>query len=99
MEVAARTVPEGETPPLVAKLPSRVIVALDHFTSDHRAAVERAAHAFARGEAVATRLPDPEPLYLLRATPDLLLVVRRDEGQPIVVEDIMTQEAWDGLTS
>lgn len=72
-------------------------MALDHFTPDERAAVERAALAFARGEAAATRLPDPEPFYLLRATPNLLVIVRHDEGQPVAIEDVVTQEAWDHL--
>ncbi|HZS89948.1 MAG TPA: hypothetical protein VFE42_20950 [Chloroflexota bacterium] len=81
----------------VAKLPSRVIAALDHFTPAERAAVEQAALSFARGEATASRLPDPEPLYLVRATPDLLVLVRRDASQPVVIEDIVTQEAWDHL--
>lgn len=97
MEAAASTAPEGGTTHSVAKLPSRVILALDHFSPAERAAVERAAQDFAHGAAVAMRLPDPEPLYLLRATPRLLIVVWHDEGQPVVVEDIMTQEAWDRL--
>jgi hypothetical protein len=82
---------------LVAHLPSRVIVALDHFTPAERASVEHAAGAFARGEAKATRLPDPEPLYLVRATPTLLVLLHREAGQPVVVEDVMTQESWDRL--
>jgi len=97
MEAAAVKAPGDEPMRSVAKLPSRVIVALDHFAPDERAAVERAALAFAHGEAAATRLPDPEPFYLLRATPDLLVIVRRDDGRPVVVEDIVTQEAWDQL--
>ncbi len=97
MEAAAIKAPGDEPTRLVAKLPSRIIVALDHFAPDEREAVERAALAFAHGEAAATRLPAPEPFYLLRATPDLLVIVRRDDGQPVVVEDIVTQEAWDQL--
>lgn len=93
----AAKVPGEDTPRLVAPWPSRVVVALDHFSADERAAVAHAALSFAQGMATATRLPDPEPLYLLRATSDLLLIVRRDEGWPVVVEDVMTQEAWDNL--
>lgn len=87
----------GEDPTrLVAPLPSRVLVALDHFTPADRVAVAQAAAAFARGEAPATRLPDPEPLCLARATPELLILVRRaTAGVPVVIEDILTQEAWD----
>jgi len=74
-----------------------VTLALDHFSAEERAAVERVVQAFARGEATTTRLPDSEPLYLLRATPDLLVVVRRDVDRPLVVEDLVTQRAWDLL--
>lgn len=49
------------------------------------------------GEATATRLPDLESLYLLRTTPGLLVLMRHDAGCPVVVEDIVTQEAWDKL--
>ena len=97
MEAATDTAPLDEPTRLVAKLPSRVVVALDHFTRDDRAAVEHTALAFARGDATAMRLPDPEPYYLLRATPHLLVIVRRDEGQPVMIADIVTQEAWDQL--
>jgi hypothetical protein len=36
-------------------------------------------------------------LYVLRATPDLLLIVRHEADQPMVIEDVVTQEAWDHL--
>lgn len=81
----------------IAKLPSRVILALDHFTPEERAAVDHAVRAFVRGEALATRLPDAEPFYLLRATPNLLVIVRQEAGRPIVIEDVVTQETWDYL--
>jgi hypothetical protein len=42
--------------------------------------------AFGRGEAPATRLLDIEPFYVLRATPQLLVIVRYEAGHPIVVE-------------
>jgi len=82
---------------LVAPVPGRVLIALDHFTPGERAAVEHAALAFARGEITATRLPDPEPLYLVRATPTLLVLIQHADGHPVVIEDIITQEAWDRL--
>lgn len=97
MDAAMGQSQREHAPQRVAHLPSRVIVALDHFTAADRAAVEHAATAFARDEARATRLPAPEPLYLMRATPSLLVLLRREAGQPVVVEDIMTQEAWDRL--
>lgn len=97
MEAATSAVPDDETTRPVAKLPSRVIVALDHFPPEERAAVERAALAFAHGAAPARRVSTSEPLSLVRATPALLVLLRHEEGQPVVVEDILTQEAWDRL--
>jgi hypothetical protein len=79
----------------IARLHSRVILALDHFTPEERAAVDRAVWAFVRGKANATRLSDAEPFYLLRATPTLLAIVRYEVGQPTVIEDVVTQEGWD----
>ena len=97
MEATHRTALGDQPATPTAKLASRVILALDHFTPEERAAVDRAVRAFARGDAPATRLPDAEPFYLLRATPDLLVIVRHEAGQPIVIEDVVTQEAWDHL--
>ncbi|MGH2409946.1 MAG: hypothetical protein ACRDGS_06190 [Chloroflexota bacterium] len=81
----------------IAKPPSLVILALDHFTPEERAAIDRVVYAFMRGEAPATRLPDPEPFYLLRATPNVLVIVRHESGRPMIIEDVVTQEAWDHL--
>lgn len=97
MEAVHRATVGDDPAATVAKLPSRVILALDHFSAEEREAVVRAAEAFARGEATAIRLPDDEPLYLLRATPDLLMAVRREVGKPVVVEDIITQARWDAM--
>lgn len=97
MEAVQRAAVGDEPAATVAKLPSRVILALDHFSAEEREAVVRTAEAFARGEAIAVRLPDDEPLYLLRATPDLLVVVRRETGKPVVIEDIATQARWDAM--
>ena len=97
MEAAASAAPHGDVTRLVGKLPSRVIVALDHFSPDDRAAVERAALAFAHGATTARRVSTAEPLSIVRATPTLLVLLRHEEGQPVVVEDILTQEAWNHL--
>lgn len=75
--------------PLVAELPRRVIVALDHLTSAEREGVSAAVDAFARRQVDGTRLASPEPLYMLRAAPDVLVIVRREEGQPLEVEDVV----------
>ena len=53
------------------------------------------AEAFARGAVAGTRLPDAEPYYLLRATPDVLVIVRRQDGAPVTVEEVVWQEKWD----
>ncbi len=75
--------------PLVAELPGRVILAFDHLTSKEQEGVLSTVQTFARGETDGTRLASPEPLYMLRATPDVLVIVRREAGQPIEIEDIV----------
>jgi len=97
MEAVYRNAAGDQPSAPIAKLPSRVILALDHFTPEERAAVDHAVQAFTRGEAPATRLPDAEPFYLLRATPNLLVIVRQEASRPIVIEDVVTQEAWNYL--
>ena len=39
------------------------------------------------------RLPLPEPLYALRAAPDVLVIVRREPGASVEVEDIVRPAA------
>lgn len=97
MDAVARQVHGDETARLVAPLPSRVIIALDHFSAEERAAVRAIVDAFARGTVRGTRLPDPDPFYLLRATPDLLVIVRRHADAPVAVEEVVSQEKWDHL--
>ncbi len=99
MEAVARQARGNDAARLVADLPGRVIVALDHFSDAERNAVRKVAEAFARGDAVGTRMPDPAPYYLLRATPDVLVIVRRDEGAPVMVEDVRpASDHRDGRT-
>lgn len=95
MEAVARQARGDDAARLVADLPSRVIVALDHFSDEERDAVRKVAEAFARGEVAGTRMPDPDPYYLLRATPDVLVIVRRDVGAPVMVEDVVWRKVWD----
>ena len=97
MEATHRYATGNQPSAPIAKLPSRVILALDHFTPEERAAVDREVLAFGRGETPAMRLPDTDPFYLLRATSNLLVIVRYEAGQPIVIEDVVTQEAWDHM--
>jgi hypothetical protein len=99
MEAVARQARGNDAARLVADLPGRVIVALDHFSDAVRDAVRQVAEVFARGDAVGTRMPDPDPYYLLRATPDVLVIVRRDEGAPVMVEDVVWQKVWDHLAA
>jgi hypothetical protein len=82
---------------LVGDLPGRVIVALDHLTAKERAAVYDTAQAFARQEIDGTRLPDAEPLFILRAAPDVLILVRREPGMPVTLEDIVRPATWQNL--
>jgi len=97
METVVRQERQGDTARLVAKLPSRVIGALDHFSVEERAAVRAVVEAFASDRIAGTRLPDPDPFYLLRATPAVLVIVRRDDRAPITVEAVAPQEKWDYL--
>jgi len=78
---------------LVADFPGQVIVALDHLTSKEQQGVYAAVDTFARGEQDGRRLPLPEPLYVLRAAPDVLVIVRREPGAPVEVEDIVRPAA------
>src|SRR5690348_7105014 len=82
---------------LVAELHGRVIVALDHLTEAERVAVRAAVQAFARQQMEGKRLPDPEPLFLLRAAPEVLVIVRREPGLPVVVEDVVRPATWRRL--
>lgn len=95
MEAVAQQAHKDDVTQLVAELPSRVIVSLDHFSAEERAAVRAVAEAFARGAVMGTRMPDSEPYYLLRATPDVLVIVRREDGAPVTVEEVIWQEKWD----
>ena len=52
---------------------------------------------FARETELGRRLPDPEPFYLLRATPDVLVIVRRHADAPVAVEEVVAQEKWERL--
>jgi hypothetical protein len=97
MEAASGARAESIQEAPAAEFRSRVILALDQFTPDAHAAVEQAVRSFMCGDAPATRLPDHEPFHLLRATPDLLVIVRYATGGPALVEDIVTQATWDYL--
>jgi hypothetical protein len=83
----------------IAPLPGRVLLAQDQLTPAERARVAAVVRAFAQGAVTGTRLPDEEPSYLLRATPDVLVIVRRDPGRPVRVEEIARQETWQALAA
>jgi hypothetical protein len=97
MEAASDRPRDHESSDQIAPLPGRVVLALDQLTADERAQVERAVQAFARGAVAGTHLPDPDPYYLLRATPEILVIVRRDPGAAVRVEEIVRQETWHAL--
>ena len=75
--------------PLIADLPGQVIVALDHLTSEDREGVFAAIHAFASDVGKGTRLSGSEPMYILRAAPEVRVIVRREPDAPVEVEDIV----------
>ncbi len=89
MEALHNGTRENEHDHAIADLPGQVLVALDHLTRDEREGVFRAVRAFARGELEASRVPGMEPLYALRAAPDVLVFVRKTPGEPIEPVDIM----------
>ena len=78
---------------LVADLPGQVLVALDHLTREEKEDVFAALEAFARGEVEGARVPGAEPLYALRAAPEVLVFVRKEPGAPVEAVDIMRPAA------
>lgn len=90
----ARQTDRREHRNLVADLPGQVIVALDHLTPDERAGVFAALEAFAHGEWDGTRVPGAEPLYALRAAPEVVVFVRREQpDSPVTAVDILRPAA------
>jgi len=77
----------------VANFSNQVVVALDHLTNTAREGVYTTVEAFARHEEDGDRLPLPEPLYVLRAAPEVLVIVRWEPGAPVEVEDIVRPAA------
>ncbi len=76
---------------LVAEIPDWVVAALDHVTSEERAGVFAVVEAFARHEVEGTILSGPslDHFYMLHAAPELRVIVRREPGAPVEVEDIV----------
>ncbi len=94
MEAVQNHRPDDGHTDLVAELPGQVLVALDHLTPDERASVFAALQAFARGQREGTRVPGAEPLYVLRAAPEVLVFVRRPPaGRPVEAVDILRPAA------
>ena len=67
----------------------QVLVAFDRLTSDEQARVVASVQAFERREAGSVRLPGAEPLYVLHAAPEVLVIVRKEPGAAVEVEDIV----------
>lgn len=85
---------ENEQSNAVASLPGQVLVALDHLTPDEHTGVIAAVDAFARGERDGTRVPGAEPLYALRAAPEVVVFVRREQPDaPVTAVDILRPAA------
>ncbi len=75
---------------LLDELPVHVVVALDHLSAAERDGVLAAISAFAHHERAGVAIPGPEPLFLLWATPDLRVIVRRGRPEgPVEVEDVV----------
>jgi hypothetical protein len=85
---------------LRADVPQRVIIAFDQLTDEEKSAVLAALHALAHdglqtpsGTPAMTRLAGPEPLYSLRAAPEVRVIVRAEPGAPIDVVDTVRPAA------
>ena len=85
---------------LRADVPQRVIIAFDQLTEGEKSAVLAALHTLARdglqapsGTPAITRLAGPEPLYALRAAPEVRVIVRAEPCAPIDVVDIVRPAA------
>jgi len=65
----------------------------DQLTADERSRVDEVARVAVTG----TRLPDDDPFYLLRATPDILIIVRSGPEALVRIEEIVRQETWQAL--
>ncbi len=90
MEAAARQPWDEEDARIVDQLPAHVAVALDHLTRAERDAALAAIGAFERHEREGAAIPGPEPLYLLWATPEVRVIVRRADSEGWVeVEDVV----------
>lgn len=74
---------------LVADLPLRVIVALEHLEDEEQEGVLAAVQAFAHREMDGRRISGSEPLYILRAAPEVRVIVRREGEAPVEVVDIV----------
>ena len=85
---------------LRADVPRRVIIAFDQLTEGEKSAVLATLHTLARdglpppsGTPAIMRLAGPEPLYSLRAAPEVRVIVRAAPGAPIDVVDIVRPAA------
>jgi hypothetical protein len=85
---------------LRADVPQRVIIAFDQLTEGEKSAVLAALHTLARdglrrpsGTPAMTRLAGPEPLYSLRAAPEVRVIVHAEPDAPIDVVDIVRPAA------
>jgi len=93
MEVLHKDVMGNGHEDALADLPGQVLVALDHVSGEEKEGVFAAVRAFARGDIQGSRVPGVEPLYALRAAPDLLVFVRKEPEGPVEPVDIMRPAA------
>jgi len=90
MEATVRQPQDDEDTRIVEQLPVHVVAALDHLTRSERDGVLAAIGAFSRHEQEGSAIPGTEPLYLLWATPEMRVIVRRANlDGPVEVEDVV----------
>ena len=89
-----------DTTSIKLEVPNRVLIAFDQLSQDERTKVIDALRSLARyGLSNAPvglnvqRLAGTEPLYAVRATPDLCVIVRYEDDGPIEVVDILRPAA------
>lgn len=97
MIVAPDHSPDEGSADHIALPPGRVVLVQDQLTADERGRVDEVVRAFARGAVAGTRLPDDDPFYLLRATPDILIIVRSGPEALVRIEEIVRQQTWQAL--
>lgn len=99
MAIHQEQLQSSEHRPLIADLPSRVIVALERLTCEEQESVLKAVQAFARDEIDGQCLSAQDSLYILDAAPEVRVIVRREPHAPVDVVDIVRPATLQALAN